>query len=408
MSKKGIRILTQYFYPDVASTGQLLGELAFSLAAKGLNISALTALPSYSYKIEAKKSETFRNVKISRLWTTKLNKNTKLGQLLNSITFFLNIFFHLLFSSSKTPLLIVSNPPFLPVVGYFIKKLRNIDYIYLIHDVFPEKAHKLNYISEKSIFIKVWTYFDKKVLANASSVIVLSDAMKKVVENKLEKYAVFVKDKVSVIHNWADGDFIKPLDKSLNTFLRKNNLSNKFIVQYSGNIGVSYDLEVIIEAAKLIKEEDVVFLFIGDGVKKNKLEKLAQSSNLKNVLFLPYQSKAELPYSLTGPSVSIVTYESYLEGLLMPSKLYTTLAAGIPVIALCSNDSEVGRIIRDAKCGFVIEGNNVKEFYSSIMKIRSDAEVQKKLGTEARKYFEENFTLEIAVKKYYDVINSNF
>lgn len=408
MSKKGIRILTQYFYPDVASTGQLLSELAFSLADKGLNVSALTAFPSYSYKIDAKKSEVFKNVKISRLWTTKLNKNTKLGQLFNSITFFLNIFFHLFFSLSKIPLLIVSNPPFLPVVGYLIKKLKGIEYIYLIHDVFPEKAYKLNYIAEKSIFIKIWTFFDRKVLANASAVIVLSDAMKKVIETKMDKYSLPEINKVSVIHNWADGDFIKPLDKSLNTFITKNNLSDKFIVQYSGNLGASYDLEVVIETANLIKEENIIFLFIGDGVKKNKLERMVQNFNLKNVIFLPYQPKSELPFSLTAPSVSIVTYENYLEGLLMPSKLYTTLAAGVPVVGLCYNNSEVARIIKEAECGFIVEGNNANQFYSSIMNIKNDFETQKRLGSNSRKYFEQNFTLDIAVKKYFDIINLNF
>lgn len=408
MNKKGIRILTQYFYPDVASTGQLLSELAFSLADKGLNVAALTAFPSYSYKIDAKKSEIFRNVNISRLWTTKLNKNTKLGQLFNSITFFLNTFFHLLFSSSKVPLLIVSNPPFLPVVGYLIKKLKGIEYIYLIHDVFPEKAYKLNYISEKSIFIKIWTFFDRKVLVNASAVIVLSDAMKNVVENKMKKYSISANNKISVIHNWADGDFIKPLEKSLNSFISKNNLSDKFIVQYSGNIGASYDLEVVIETAKLVKEDNIVFLFIGDGVKKNKLEKMVQNFNVKNVFFLPYQPKSELPFSLTAPSISIVTYENYLEGLLMPSKLYTTLAAGVPVVGLCYNNSDVARIIKEADCGFIVEGNDAKQFYTCIMKIKNDFEMQKKLGENSRKYFEENFTLDIAVKKYYDIINLNF
>jgi glycosyltransferase involved in cell wall biosynthesis len=405
LDEKGIRILTQYFYPDVASTGQLLGELAFSLAEKGISTSALTALPSYSYKIEAQKSERFRNVQITRLWTTKLNKNTKLGQIFNSLTFFLNIFFHLFFSSSKTPLLIVSNPPFLPVVGYFIKKLKNIDYIYLIHDVFPEKAYKLNYISEKSIFIKVWTYFDKKVLANASSVIVLSEAMKKVVENKMKQYSVFEKEKVLVIHNWADGDFIKPLDKSLNIFLKKNNLSGKFIVQYSGNIGASYDLEVIIETAKRITDNDFLFLFIGDGVKKKKLYDLAGGYGLKNVQFLPYQLKKDLPFSLTAPSVSIVTYESYLEGLLMPSKLYTNLASGVPIIALCSEDSEVGRIIKEADCGFIVSKNDAEEFHRCIQNLKDDKNLREKFGNNARRYFEKNFTLEISVEKYFNVIN---
>lgn len=405
MSNKGIRILTQYFYPDVASTGQLLSELAFGLAEKGLDVSAITAFPSYSYKIEAAKKENYRNVNILRLWTTKLNKNTKAGQLFNSITFFLNVFFHLLFSSSNAPLLIVSNPPFLPIVGYIIKKLKNTEYIYLVHDVYPEKAYKLKYTSEKSIFIKIWKYFDRKVLMNSKAIIVLSDAMKRVMAQKLEKYNLSGEDKISVVHNWADEKFIKPVSKSENKFIEANNLQGKFVVQYSGNIGASYELEIIVETANMIKDDDIVFLFIGDGVKKKILEQLVEKYKLTNVRFLPYQLKKDLPYSLTAPSITIVTYESYLEGLLMPSKLYTNLASGVPIIALCKNDSEVAGIINTAECGFVVDSESKEKFFESIMCLKNNTELQKKYGENARKHFEKNFTLSIAVSKYYEIIN---
>lgn len=401
-----IRILTQYFYPDVASTGQLLSELALGLVEKKISVSVLTAFPSYSYKISAQKRENFKKVNILRLWTTKFNKNTKLGQLFNSSTFFLNIFLHLLFSSSKAPLLIVSNPPFLPIVGYLIKKLRNVNYIYLIHDVYPEKAYKLKYTSEENIFIKIWALFDKKVIENASSIVVLSESMKKVVYNKIENYRIDKAKKIIVIHNWADGEFIKPLQRSENLFVQKNSLENKFVILYSGNIGASYDLEVVIETANIIKDENVLFLFIGDGVKKNSLEYLVEEHGIKNVMFMPYQLKEMLPYSLTCPSISVVTYESSLEGLLMPSKLYTTLASGVPVVGLCLKNSEVGRIIEEAECGVIIEGNKAEEFAEYILKLKNDVLLQRKLGENARKYFENNFTLEIAVNKYYNLLNS--
>jgi len=406
LNNKGIRILTQYFYPDVASTGLLLSELSFSLAEKGVQVSAITAKPSYSFKIEASKKEIYTDVNILRVWSTKLNKNTKLGQLLNSLTFFASVFFELLFSRSKSPLLIVSNPPFLPIVGYFIKKIRNIDYHYLIHDVYPEKAYKLNYTSESSIFIKIWTYFDKKVLANSKSIIVLSEAMKKIMTGKLEKYNLPGKEKISVVHNWADGNFIKPLERAENPFIQKNKFDDKFIVQYSGNIGASYDLEIIIETAKIIKDPDVIFLFIGDGVKKKSLQQMVEKHELKNVMFMPYQMKEMLPYSLTCPSISVVTYESTLEGLLMPSKLYTTLASGVPVVGLCLKNSEVGRIIDEAQCGRIVEENNVSEFVDYVNELRKDNAMQKKLGENARRYFENNFTLQIAVNKYYNILTA--
>ncbi|CAF3834709.1 unnamed protein product, partial [Rotaria sp. Silwood1] len=298
-------------------------------------------------------------------------------------------------------------------VGGIDNILKNYENAIITEPDSPDETSKaiLKLISDddlrNNIFIKIWNYFDKKVLANATSIIVLSDAMKIVVERKMKAYSVYSEKKVVVIHNWADGNFIKPLDKSENNFLKQNDFCEKFIVQYSGNIGASYDLEVIIETANLAKNEnDIIFLFIGDGVKKNKLEKMSQNYNLSNVLFLPYQHKSELPNSLTAPSISIVTYESYLEGLLMPSKLYTTLAAGIPVVGLCSDDSEVARIINKARCGFIIDNNDADKLFKDIISLRSDIQLQNEYGNNARAYFDSNFTLDIAVQKYYNVINS--
>ena len=169
MKKKvQMRILTQYFYPDIASTGQLLTELALKLSELGVNVSAITAFPTYTKtRIKAKGNEEFNGVKISRLLTTRLNKNTKIGQILNSFTFFFRAFIKITFSKDKTPLLIVSNPPFLPFLGVIMKKLKNIEFIYIVHDVYPEKILKLNYIKTSSTIYKIWEKIDIGIIRNS-------------------------------------------------------------------------------------------------------------------------------------------------------------------------------------------------------------------------------------------------
>lgn len=404
LKKNNIRILSQYFYPDVASTGQLLTELAIGLEEKGVNVNVLTAKPTYAGKLDAPKKEKYKSVNIRRLRAFRMNKNSKKGQIFNSISFFIRAFIYLLFSSSKSPLLIVSNPPFLPMMGYFIYKLRRIKYIILIHDVFPEKAIKLNYITEGSFLAKFWKYWDKKSLDNASSVIVISETMKNNLVGKFINYGLRNSEKVTVIHNWANEDFIKPINNDDNIFLKEHSLLDKFIVLYSGNLGASYELEIIINAAKKTLNDDIFYLFIGDGVKKQKLQKMTSDNSLNNVKFLPYQKKEMLPFSLTAASVSIVTYEKIMEGLLMPSKLYTTLASGRAVIAFCEDGSEVSNIVSSAGCGFSVDTSNVENFIEKVVFLKNNPEERCQMGKNARDYFEKTFTLKHSLSKYLELI----
>ncbi len=399
-----IRILSQYFYPDVASTGQLLTELAIGMTQNGLIVDVITAKPTYAGKLDAPKRENFHGVNIRRVKATRMNKNSKKGQIFNSISFFVMSFIHFFVSKKNSPVLIVSNPPFLPFMGYLIKTFRNTPYIVLVHDVFPEKAIQLKYIKEDSFLSKFWKFWDRKSLNYSSNVIAISSTMNNTITEKFNEYGIDNTNKIVTIHNWADADFIKPIDESENIFIKEHSLSGKFIVQYSGNLGASYELEVLINAARKTENDSIIFLFIGDGVKKKKLMKMAEEYSLKNVMFIPYQKKSMLPYSLTSSSVSIVTYEKHMEGLLMPSKLYTTLASGRSVISFCNEDSEVGRIIKEAECGFSISGIDEDELLEKIYYLLDNPELRCKMGANARKYFENNFTLDHSLSKYIKVI----
>jgi len=398
-----ILFLTQYFYPDVASTGQLLSELAKGLSEKNVLVEVITAAPSYSYKIPSLKKENYFKVKIKRIWSFRLSKNNRVGQILNSTTFFANAFVKLIIKKNLSNLLIVSNPPFLPFLGIFLKKLKGVKFIFLIHDVFPEKAVKLNYLNQNSLIVKFWNFMDRKLLFSASKIVVLSETMKVLIEKKFDKIGLTEKEKISVIHNWADEEFIKPSEEKSIEFRKEYNLGEKFIIQYSGNLGASYELEKIIEVAETLKNEEYIFLIIGDGVKKNKLMKMRADKNLSNIIFLPYLEKNLLPYSLVSTDISLITYESKLEGLLMPSKLYTILASGKPVIALCKKGSEIDRIIVESECGFTID-NDLEEFAEKIRDLANNRVLRERLGKNARKYFEMNYTLKKSIGEYYSII----
>jgi glycosyltransferase involved in cell wall biosynthesis len=401
-----LRIVSQYYYPDVANTGQLLYELSQGLVRSGIQTEVITARPSYDNTIDAVRRENLNGISIRRIPATRWNKNTRVGKIINAVTFFCSSVVALLMSDSKAPLLIVSNPPFLPLVGVLLRWLRGVDYIFLVHDIYPDIAVHLGYLSPHGLTQKLWHWLNRWILGNASGIIVLSESMRLRIESKLKQpYHGKSRPGVFVIPNWADGDYIVPQNPDANPFICRHGLENRFIVQYSGNMGLFHDLECVVEAARLVRDEEFLFLFIGGGGKKMKLEQMAQEYALTNVRFLPYQDRSVLPDSLTAAHCAVVTLEKGIEGLAMPSKLATILAAGIPVVAFCDENSDIAAIIREGKCGYDLRQGDSTGLVRIITELRQNPALRKDMGQKSRLWYETNFTFERALQEYRRIIH---
>jgi glycosyltransferase involved in cell wall biosynthesis len=395
-----------YFYPDYASTGHLLTELAVGLSRMGCKVNVYTAHPTYRSRERARKSEVYEGVQVYRLPSTQLDKNSKLGRILNSVSFFISALVALLLHRTSGPLLIVSVPPFLPFLGYIVRRLKGNPYVALFYDVYPDIAVRLGYLKSGGLMERIWNLMNSLVLGHASRVIALSEPMKEIVFAKANTNGQADEQKFQIIHNWVDEGFIKPIAKTENWFVTQQGLQDKFIVLYSGNIGLSYDLETIIAAAERLKDKKMAFLFIGEGGKKKKLQTLVAQRKIQNVMFLPYQPRDVLPFSLTCSDVSLVALEKGVEGLSMPSKLYTILASGRPVIALVEEDSAVARIIRDADCGARVAQNNVEGLVEVLDFYYQNREMMEKQGRNGREYCLRHFTLARACQEYYNMLAS--
>ena len=285
------------------------------------------------------------------------------------------------------------------LVGWIMKKIKGQRYIFLIHDIYPDIAIKLGYLKENSPIVKLWNKINRLILKDADTIVVLGNYMKKVIEKKTRD-----KEKIEVIPNWADENFIKPLEKKNNWFSKKYGLEDKFVVLYSGNIGLFQRLETIIEAAERLTDKNIIFLFIGDGGKKEKLKELVNEKNLKNIKFLPYQPLEVLPYSLTSSDVSIITLEKGAEGLGVPSKTYNIMASGRPILALVGENCEIAEIIKESNCGFRCNQDDVDKAVKILSSLYEKQEQLKIMGERARRYFESHFTRSQITKEYFNLL----
>lgn len=398
-----LAVITQFYPPDYAATGQLIEELVRHLGQDGVDIDVFTGQPGYAFATtKAPSLERFYQVRIKRSRITRMWSNRIRGKTVNGVLFAVRAAIHILkVWRSRNVLLLTTAPPFLPVLGYLANLLFGIPYVCLLYDLYPDIAIALKVIPKNHWVARCWQFVNKQVWRKAKKIVVLSEAMKQqVVANCPE-----VADKISVIHSWADPDLITPLNKKNNWFARKYNLVNKFTVLYSGNMGRCHDIDTIIDVAKELQDEAIQFVCVGGGVKRKELIQEVNRLGLeKQFVFLPYQDKNVLPYSLTACDLSLVSVNAGFENLVAPSKLYSALAAGRAVAVICPENSYLKQLIAKAKCGSTFSNKNSHALVMFIRQLKNEQELADSMGKSGRKYLQSNFTLDVISKEYLEVL----
>jgi glycosyltransferase involved in cell wall biosynthesis len=213
-----------------------------------------------------------------------------------------------------------------------------------------------------------------------------------------------IRDKISVIHNWADPNQIVPIAKHQNWFAKAFNLVDTFTVLYSGNMGRCHDMETILAAAKLLKDQPIQFVFIGNGAKREGFRAQARQLGLHNCQFLPYQDKQNLPYSLTACDLSLVSVSPGMEGLVAPSKLYAALAAGRPLAIICEQHSYLRTMLQESGCGEAFSNGDAEGLVAFIRRLAADSQLTKQMGQAGRRYLQSNFTPDLIAQQYSQVL----
>ncbi len=393
-----LSIITQFYPPDYAATGQLIEELAFQLGQLGLPVQIFTGQPGYAFhKESAPAIEQLDRVVIKRSRSTRIWSKRIRGKALNGLLFCLRSGLHLLATDSRGDVLLVTTaPPFLPILGYLAYKIFGLPYVCLLYDLYPDIAVELNVVPRQHWSIRLWNALNRRVWQRAQQIIVLSPSMKDRVVAKCPEVA----DKITVIHNWADPTQIVPIAKHQNWFAKAFNLVDTFTVLYSGNMGRCHDMETILEAIKLLQQEPIEFVFIGNGAKRQAFRTQALQLGLKNCQFLPYQHKQNLPYSLTACDLSLVSVSYGMEGLVAPSKLYAALATGRPLAVICEPHSYLRAMIAEAGCGEAFANGDAAGLADFIRRLASDRQLVKQMGQAGRRYLKSHFTPDLIAKQY--------
>ena len=396
-------VISELYYPEQNATGFILTGIAEGLAEKD-SVNVLCAQPCYNQRgIKAPKTELHHGVDIRRCWSTTCDPKQIRGRLLNFATTSLSVGWRALFSIKRgDKVLVVTNPPLLPFFVRVVCWLKGAKFVLLVHDVYPDVFVPLGLMKSSHPLYRMLSWVNGKLYASADRVVALGRDMERLVEEKSQGGA-----HVSVIPNWGDVNVITPMPKTENALLQKLNLTDKFVVHYSGNHGRTHDLLSIIEAAKLLEDErDVHFLFIGEGSGKAEVVARASELELENVTFCTFVDRAELNTSLNAADVSVLAFKKGMAGISVPSRLYNLMAAGKPILGVVDNNSEVADVIREAKLGVAVSPESPRNLAEQILSLRNDGDLRVKMAENSRNEAVSKYSYDVTKQQYRDLFDS--
>ena len=416
--KKKLLIYAHYYIPDVASTGQIIKELAEGMLDT-FDITVICVVPSYTGKIEEKYKnkkcyeENINGVKVIRIRVPEFTKSNKKSRIKNIVSYFFGAICATFKVGKQDYICSISQPPILGgILGVVGKWIKHAKYIYNIQDFNPEQIMAVKY-SKSKLVTKLMMFFDKFSCKRSNLIITVGRDLVETVNKRFLNKKV---PKTVLINNWIDEKEIYPLEKDnekVQEFKKKYNLENKFIIMYSGNIGLYYDLENIFKVIEKIKPEtktkdnkEVVFAFIGDGTVLNKLKEYKEEKNMDNVIFIPYQDKKDLVYSLNTANVHWCINAKGIKGVSCPSKYYGIAATGKPILGVLEEGTEIRLLIEETDGGLVSNPEDYDAIEKNINWFieNANSEEIENMGKRNRKYLEENLTKDISINKYKEEI----
>ena len=325
------------------------------------------------------------------------SRRTLLHRFLSWVSYLLVSSWTILGARKSDAFLIVSNPPMMGAWFCLLNMFRRQPYAVLVYDIHPDVLVSMGMLRESGLIVSLWRMINNIVYENALIVITLGERL----ATRLSENMPVNCDKPAVIPPWADTDKIRPLISSENLLVDRFNPENRKVILYSGNMGISHDIDSIFEAAKLLKNrEDVLFVFIGSGEKWQDARDFGEHHGLDNIQVHPFQPEENLPYTMALASISLVALDKGAEGLMVPSKLFYYLAAGSAVIGICEDDNELRDIIEGAGCGYCVRSGNPAALAKTIEGLLDDEDALTRARRAARNLAEQTYSRTAGVQKF--------
>ena len=413
-SLKPVRVLllSLIFPPDGVSTAQLLGELAVDLNEAGLHVEVLTTTPHYNVDAVAQAGQPLEAARLGLASRSSYNgipvthvamPAKAAGRVARSLQW---LWFHIASfliaikrRNDYDVILTVSPPLTIAVVAAALRKLTGKPFVFLVWELYPEILVRLDKLKRGSVMHKLLSRIEKFSYEQADSIGVLHEPMG-------EQVAAVVgeSDKIVVLPTFADTDEMRPLpvEESMRSAY---DLEGKFVVGYAGNLGVSQDLAVVLQAAKLLAgKPEIAFVIAGDGTERARLEELAEELQLKNVMFLGQLPYLVVPELTATFDVGLVVLSEGVGAEALPSKTYKIMACGRPVLAVAEQASPLVELVLGERAGFCTPPGDAAALAKQIADCTEDQASVREAGDRAREVALNRFSRSVVTRQYVDLL----
>lgn len=380
-------------------------------AKDGHDVTVLTGFPNHptglifpEYRDKIKKGvyvERKDGYRIVRTWLLTIPNGTPFQRILNYTSFFISATITGLRLNGFDIVIATSPQPLVGFAGYIVSLVKRKPFILEIRDLWPESLVGSGIGTEKSLLIRIIDRLANFLYLHSTHIVVLTESFRK---NLISKRGI-KEEKISIVENGIETDIFTPLEIKPE-IKRDLGLGEKFIVSYIGTFGYAHGLDTVLEAAEILKDdEDINFLLIGEGVRKDYLIDLAKEKNLENVRFLDFQPRKMIPQFINLSDVCMVLLkDSEVFKTVVPSKMLEFMACGKPIIL--GVDGQAREVMEKGNAGIFIPPESSKKLAEAIIKLKDDPALKTRLGNNGREFVLSKFTREKKAKEYLNLLKN--
>lgn len=375
------------------SLGSMFHDLIEDLAAEAMEVAVICGT-----------KEKFAEKNVHIIQGPEYIKRNTISRILSWTKFLIFVFRKILLYDKSWLLIISSNPPMLPWIGWFFNKIRGQRYIVRVLDIYPDIVVQRGQIPDWNPIILFWRWLNRKAYSRAERLVTLGPYM----VATISKYLCDTNQKqVVLIPDWANINKITPIKKEQNPFAEKYFQTDCITVQYSGNIGLAHDISLMVKAAHALQDDSRFhFMIIGEGPAKLKLDAYCRHKKLKNISFLPFQDNDSFKYSLAAADIGVASIGKGSEGVMMPCKTYFSMAVGAAILGISYPPNDLAAIIEENECGINVAPDDLESAVKALKRFADEPLWLQECKTNSRKAAEEKFCRKVNTTKLINLIDA--
>ena len=406
-----ILYLPAYFYPEKAASDYLSKDRNKAFAQAGMKTVAYAPTPCRGISSEERRQYCTRERRTETMYDGHLTvhrfpmfaegSSNVMRALRYTLCWFVQLVYGLRTKHADC-IFLASTPPIQGLLGAVLSRCKGVPFVYCLQDIFPDSLVSTGIARKGGLAWKVGRMIENATYRRAHKIIVISEDFRR---NIMDKGVPG--EKIEVVYNWLDDNVMRDIPRSQNVLVKRYGLDpEKFYITYCGNIGLTQNLEMLLDVAHSLKETtDIQFVLIGNGSYRQQLEQMVEAQQAGNVTLLPFQPYEDIAHVFSLGDASLVISKPGTGASSVPSKTWNIMAAAKPVLA-SFDEGELHSIIERNNCGLFIPAGDKEALRTAILRLYNDRQLAHEMGRNARQYVRQNLTKEVGTKRYVDIIKT--